>query len=42
MDQARPLGAAQAPEKLNHHQRLALADIQKINAKLYRAYLLKE
>jgi transposase len=31
-----------APEKLNHHQRFALAAIQKTNAKLYRAYLLKE
>ena len=31
-----------APEKLNDHQRLALAGIQQTNAKLYRAYLLKE
>ena len=31
-----------APEKLTDRQRLALAEIQRINARLYRAYLLKE
>ena len=31
-----------APEKLTDRQRLALAEIQRTNAKLYRAYLLKE
>jgi len=31
-----------APSKLTDRQRLALAEIQKTNAKLYRAYLLKE
>ena len=31
-----------APEKLNHRQQLALAQIQPTNRPLYRAYLLKE